>query len=369
MDGFAFIFAVLLLASLSAGALWVGFRREVRDQDPEARIAPLKRHLSDIDAQYRAGLIASEDHGPLRAEVARRLLATATQGTSIPMGTSMPGWLWALALATPALAVALYLLVGSPGLPDAPYRARVAAWRDTDPARLQPEEIGAVLSNIAKARPSDPDPLKHLAMVRQASGDAMGAVQALRKATALAPGRTDLWVALGEASMALAKGEVDDAAQAAFVEVLKRDPANPSARYHLARAQIASGAVADGLAGWAALARDLAWDDPRRLALQQEISLVRAKGGLPAATDTGAIAPGAIAQMVQGLARRLEQNPDDPDGWIRLVRAYAVLGDRPRRDSALARAVARYQGQPKLIAALRQAADATPRPNGPETAP
>jgi cytochrome c-type biogenesis protein CcmH len=40
--------------------------------------------------------------------------------------------------------------------------------------------------------------------------------------------------------------------------------------------------------------------------------------------------------MVERLAGRLKQNGDDVEGWLRLVRAYMVLGDRDRARQALA---------------------------------
>ena len=45
-----------------------------------------------------------------------------------------------------------------------------------------------------------------------------------------------------------------------------------------------------------------------------------------------------IEGMVEGLAIRMEANPDDLDGWLRLARAYAVLGRRDEAVSALERA-------------------------------
>jgi cytochrome c-type biogenesis protein CcmH len=41
-----------------------------------------------------------------------------------------------------------------------------------------------------------------------------------------------------------------------------------------------------------------------------------------------------IRGMVDRLATRLKQNGDDVDGWLRLVRAYMVLGDREKANSA-----------------------------------
>lgn len=45
-----------------------------------------------------------------------------------------------------------------------------------------------------------------------------------------------------------------------------------------------------------------------------------------------------IGNMVEGLAVRLEQNPADLEGWMRLIRARAVMGDveQARRDLAAA---------------------------------
>ncbi len=42
-----------------------------------------------------------------------------------------------------------------------------------------------------------------------------------------------------------------------------------------------------------------------------------------------------IRGMVDRLATRLKQNGDDVEGWLRLVRAYMVLGERDKAKSAL----------------------------------
>lgn len=40
--------------------------------------------------------------------------------------------------------------------------------------------------------------------------------------------------------------------------------------------------------------------------------------------------------MVAGLAARLKTQPNDPESWQRLVRAYSVLGDADKAKAALA---------------------------------
>jgi cytochrome c-type biogenesis protein CcmH len=42
-----------------------------------------------------------------------------------------------------------------------------------------------------------------------------------------------------------------------------------------------------------------------------------------------------IRGMVERLAVRLKQNGEDVEGWLRLVRAYLVLGDRDKARGAL----------------------------------
>jgi cytochrome c-type biogenesis protein CcmH len=70
-----------------------------------------------------------------------------------------------------------------------------------------------------------------------------------------------------------------------------------------------------------------------------------AKGSGPTARDVAAaqaMAPeerqAMIRSMVDRLAARLEQNPNDKDGWTRLAHAYDVLGETEKAEAARARA-------------------------------
>jgi cytochrome c-type biogenesis protein CcmH len=57
-----------------------------------------------------------------------------------------------------------------------------------------------------------------------------------------------------------------------------------------------------------------------------------------------------IEAMVQGLAARLETNPQDADGWRMLGRSYVALGRYEEAVSALERAVAMIPDDPDLLA-------------------
>ena len=59
-----------------------------------------------------------------------------------------------------------------------------------------------------------------------------------------------------------------------------------------------------------------------------------------------------ISAMVARLAARLQSNPDDGAGWQRLIRAYAVLGDKTRARAALVDARKAMAARSDQIAAL-----------------
>jgi cytochrome c-type biogenesis protein CcmH len=56
--------------------------------------------------------------------------------------------------------------------------------------------------------------------------------------------------------------------------------------------------------------------------------------------------------MVAGLAARPHQSPNDAEGWQRLVRAYAVLGDAAKAQTALADARTAMKRDTRTLAAL-----------------
>lgn len=358
--------------SAAAGALVLrsAARSSVADGAP-SDIEAHKKQLGEIDQLAQGGLLDAAERDAARAEAARRLLSAAETVEIWDIDNEGRRRIAVLgAILAPLAAVLIYIQIGAPALPDQPYAQRVAEWRASDPAQLDPERIAAVLAGIAAERPQDAEPLKHLALARSAGGDLAGAEQALRRAVRLAPRRADLWTALGETFVAEGNGQVGEDARLAFREALKIDPTSLSARYHLARGKIADGDVDAGLADWRKIAADLPASDPRHLAMVNEIDAVEQAGGLPgpavpAPAETAQV-QGMIAGMVDGLAARLAASPDDSDGWVRLVRAYAVLGDTAKRDAALADASKRYADQPKVLAALRQAAQTPSQQTAPQ---
>jgi cytochrome c-type biogenesis protein CcmH len=62
-----------------------------------------------------------------------------------------------------------------------------------------------------------------------------------------------------------------------------------------------------------------------------------------------------IRGMVDGLAARLEKNPDDSAGWLRLARAYGVLGENAKAAEAAGRAATLQPGNVDALLAQARA--------------
>lgn len=329
----------------------------VEPADPTTML--YRRQLAEIGELADRGLIGAADRKSAEAEAGRRLLDAADAPASTWSANPSRLPILIAAGAAPALALALYFVIGSPGMADQPFAARLAGWTRADPRTLAASQMAAVLNKLTRERPRDPDGFRYLALAEGASNNPAGAVRALKRAVKLAPQRADLWEMLGEAMVYAAGGAVTPDARQVFAETLKRDPMSVPARFHLARARVAAGDKAGGLADWRALLADLPSDDPRRPSL--EAAIAEARGG-PAPTPQGLSRDQltAVRGMVASLAGRLAASPDDPKGWVQLVRAYAVLGEPEKRDAALKASRVRYAGKPDVLADLAAAAATEP---------
>lgn len=215
------------------------------------------------------------------------------------------------------------------------------------------------------------------------------AVAAFRRATALAPDDAGGWSALGEAQVQV-DGTVGPAALAAFRRTLQLDPADPRARYFMAVKRDLDGDHKGALADWQALLKDAPPGAPWAGSVRDLIQQVAARehlsiGPLPPVAPAAAAAPNAATDAIPGpnaaqlqdaarmspteqdamaramvdrLAARLADNPRDATGWMRLMRAKLVLGDRPGAQAALASGKAAFRGDATTVAQLDGAAKA-----------
>jgi len=216
-----------------------------------------------------------------------------------------------------------------------------------------------------------------------AAGDSTAAAAAYRRASTLEPSNAENWSSLAETLQSASTSVVPEAAEA-LGTALKLNPNDPRARYFLAVQDDLRGDHRGALRGWLALLKDAPPGAPWQADLVRTIkqsaelhkiaissSLSEASAGpaasrappgptaeqLAAASSLSPSQQDAMAQnMVERLAARLAANPNDPDGWIHLIRSYIVLGKADRARQALASGLASFNGDPTTQARLTSAA-------------
>ena len=327
-----------------------------------------KDQLREIDSDGAAGLIGEAEAEAARVEVSRRLLAAADTRPQIPSAAATkenPRWRRAAAVAAliilPCGAPGLYVALGSPDVPGEPATGRVKTAQVEDGGQSVASLVSQVEAHLAR-NPNDGPGWEVIAPVYMRLGRYDDAVEASRKSLALNGDTATREADLGEALAAAANGVVTADAKAAFDRAVARDPHEPKARYFLGLAAQQDGRNDEAAAIWRALLADAPagaqWVEFVREALAQATGAAVPAAG-PSAGDVAAAANmnddqqrDMIRGMVARLATRLHDNGSDVEGWLRLVRAYVVLGDRDKAKDAVAeakRALADHPDEVKRI--------------------
>jgi cytochrome c-type biogenesis protein CcmH len=336
-----FVFALMTVAAIFA-VLWP-LGRSSRTSSGGSETAVYKDQLAEIERDLAAGLIAAPEAEAARVEIGRRLLAAAGS-EAVPAGTSNLKWRRAAAMLAlvglPLVAIGVYAALGSPKLQDFPLAERSRA---PDMAQSLENLVAQVEQHLEK-NPTDGRGWTVLAPVLLRLGRYDDAVRAYRNALAYNGDSAERRSDLGEALSAAAGGVVTAEAKAEFERAQALNAAEPKANYFLGLAAEQDGRKDDAAAIWRALLAKAPADAPWRPLVQA--SLARVGGGstapvlsdetVAAAKDMSEGDRGAMVRgMVERLASRLKQNGDDVDGWLRLVRAYLVMGERDKARSAL----------------------------------
>ncbi len=341
------ILFLIVAAALTGAVLALVLLPLLREPPPPPERAAFDRavyrdQLRELERDEARGMVGPAEAAAARLEIQRRLLARAGGGDAAPAPRRgrHPALAVALALLVAGGAGGLYVTAGRPDLPDLPLARRVA-----DPAETQLRAAAAELSRQVAAEPRDGQAWLQLARALSGLGRWRESADAYGKAMALVPVTPDIHVAALEASVLAAGGTVAPAAREGFAAVLAEDPGNPIARFYIGVAQAQAGRHAAAIAAWQALAADLPEGAPirdevaRRIAASAEaagIAVPKLPAGAP--PPDPAAREAMIRGMVERLASRLEAQPDDAEGWLRLGRAYSVMGEREKSAQAYARA-------------------------------
>ncbi|MAP94099.1 MAG: c-type cytochrome biogenesis protein CcmI [Ponticaulis sp.] len=266
-----------------------------------------KTQLSQIEAEIDSGFLDEQGAARAKRAMERRILALGDRLDALDDAGGEPALPIWIKLGVPAVlaisAFGLYPLVGSPN-----YSPQTTANRELTPeeqaiADMSLPEIEALLvQRIQSSGSQDPTGFVYLARVRMDMGKFDDALEAYQTAAELSDNNPNVVQEIEQAR--------------AYIERVRSQ--SPSS----AAPDIESGDAAD-------MANSI-----REMTPEQQQAQIRS--------------------MVDGLAVRLEDNPDDLQGWLRLIRARTVLGESEVAADHLADARAAFDGNPEALAALNQ---------------
>ncbi len=351
-----------------------------------------KDQLTELEREAAEGRIEGPELEAARLEIQRRLLAASEDKEQNVKAASKGGTLpiFIAAGATPILAVAFYMYNGSPNIPDHPMSERPEVMRAADAqasahAGQQAPSMDAALVSLEKRlaeNPNDVDGWILLARSYAGVGNAAKAAEAYARAVPLADRHPMLLADWAEARLNAQEGRFTVEVFNDFVEARENDPTLPKPWFYIGLDMAMGGNFQGAVQTWTDL-MFIAPDNPQlKQALNQQINKAAEEGGIDVSSITpsdvakqvaaqmqavrtpqtpeltsppsvAAAPPGPsqedvqaaqemstedrsafIRSMVAQLAEKMEKNPNDAEGWQRLIRAYEVLGDTDKAAEA-----------------------------------
>ncbi len=321
-------------------------------------LAVYRDQLTEVERDRERGLLTEAEAEGARIEMQRRILASDRRSDStkdpVQEGGKPFSWLAvAVAVLIPAASLGLYVSLGAPGQEGLPFAERPPVAPD---GTGEQASVLAQLDRRLAAHPDDARAWFLKAHMLRKDGRPEAAAEAYRQTLRLAPDQHEARIGLAEALVAQADGEVTQEARGHLAAVLKADPANPSARYYAGLALVQDGFFPQARRVWSDLLAgappDAAWIPVvRRQLAHLDAAMGEAPSPEPPKGPSGADVAAAeamtpaerqafIRSMVDRLAARMEDEPGNLEGWLRLGNAYSVLGEVALARQALGRAEA-----------------------------
>lgn len=348
-----------------------------------------KDQLAELEREAAEGRIEGPELEAARLEIQRRLLAASEDKEQSTKDASKGGTLpiFIAAGAAPVFAIAFYMYNGSPTVPDFPMSERPEVMRAADAqasahAGQQAPSMDEALVSLERRLLENPDDVDGWILLGRSYagvGNAVKAAEAYARAVPLADRHPMLLADWAEARLNAQEGRFTEEVFNDFVEAREGDPTLPKPWFYIGLDMAMGGDFEGAVQTWTDLML-IAPDNPQlKQALTQQINKAAVEGEIdissvtpsdaakkikeqaqilltpqtPQLTAPAAVSSGPsqedvnaaqemsvedrsafIRSMVARLAERLEENPNDPEGWQRLIQAYEVLGETDKAAEA-----------------------------------
>lgn len=301
--------------------------------------------MSEIAADVSRGMIDTQSAKQARLEIARRLLkAEKEQSLTQSVSDNLQSHkliAFIAVLLVPLLSWGIYASIGSPDLVSQPLSQRVAA----DAERAPVEELVAQAEAHLAQNPQDGRGWNVLAPIYLRLGRVDDAINAYRNAIRLNGEDFARNLGLAESLVLKSGGLVTAEAHKLFEKVAAQNPDDYRPQFFLARTLLQEGKNAEAKAFLQAFLARSSADAPWRAQIEEAIRHIDGENVSastpavsanpikePSAVDVAAAASMSddqrkemIEGMVAGLQAKLEAQPDDLEGWQRLLRSYMIM--------------------------------------------
>ncbi|MEM9585383.1 MAG: c-type cytochrome biogenesis protein CcmI [Pseudomonadota bacterium] len=357
--------AGLMALIVFVALLWpLGARRPVPSGRAAKAMAIYEDQLAELERDQNRGLITAAEAKAAQVEIKRRMLAAGQDEPAIKSSSGRKTVLIA-ALFVPIAGFALYDQVGAPDVPAVPFSERSDEQRDA-------RELQTLLTELRFRLESDPNGGETqgwtlLASTLMNQNRYAEAAEAYAVLTERPEATSATFSQYAEALILAENGAVTPRAANAIARSAELDPLNPAASYYRAVELDQAGETAQARAvlldrvrqetrpaPWMGTFVNLANQMGTKLDLPSvDMPRFETQGG-PSASDVEAASEMSeedraafIRSMVDSLEARLQEEPENLDGWLQLARSLLVLNEEERALKALRSAAPLVQDLPE----------------------
>ena len=368
-------------------------QKEVRETNVDYNLKVYTDQLSEVDKDFQLGRVDPQELDAIKTEIQRRILTENVEANQRKQSKQLTPSTYVIftlvaSFLIPSATIGIYANFGSPGHLDVPLSKRAdlptpKTVEKTTSQGKKPNEQHAGIDNMIanlqeklKVNPKDLQNWELLGRTLLIRKQYEAASDSLRQAVSIFPSSLELRATYAEALVLAAQGRISREALKQFKLVSKSIPKDPRVRYYLGLADYQQEKIELALQKWTTLLDETPQNAPwrkmltsridqatkvlgiktsepkQKLAANQKSTAPNVNTAKPSILKEGFQGPTSediraaqtlskndrqemINNMVEGLAAKLKDNPNDLNGWLRLSRSYKVLGKPEKYKQAL----------------------------------